>query len=74
MAQALKPSEPPSRSGSRGENTGEEARAWVIHKTSHAKRGAPRPSSSGQPREGRLASTNHDLHAFRLEDLITLSL
>lgn len=34
-----------------------------------AKWGAPWPSSSGQRREGRLASAKHDLRAFRQKDL-----
>lgn len=74
VATSFKSRAPPPKSESRGESTEEEARAWVIHKHSRAKWGTQWPPPSGQRKEGRLASTKRDHHAFRQKDLITLSL
>lgn len=74
MAQILKSREPQPRSGSRGESSEQEARAWVNHNYSRANWEAQWPSSFGQRREDRLASANRDLHAFRQKDLTKLSL
>lgn len=73
MAEILKPREPQPRSGSRGESSEQGATAWENHNYARAKWEAQWPRF-GQRREDRPASANRDLHAFRQEDLTTLSL